>query len=188
MPNSNSKPCKVTECEKIVSAWGYCPMHYRRVKVHGTTERVIRTVEDRFWAKVEKTEDCWIWRGKKGLTGYGSIVVNGKLVYAHRLVFVLFGKALPDDMECDHLCHNTSCVRPDHLRPVTRKQNAENRSGARSGTKSGVRGVDWAKSPGKWRARVGHNRKQYCAGYFDDIEAAGAAAQALRKQLFSTSY
>ena len=31
-----------------------------------------RTAEQRFWAKVQKTETCWLWQGTKDRNGYGQ--------------------------------------------------------------------------------------------------------------------
>lgn len=42
---------------------------------------------------------------------------------AHRFVYELLVGPIPAGLTIDHLCRVTSCVRPDHLEPVT---NAEN--------------------------------------------------------------
>lgn len=86
-------------------------------------------------------------------------------------------------MVLDHTCFNPSCVNPEHLRPVTRKQNQENRSRAIGG--SGVRGVTWCKRKLKWKAQVRHSGKNYHAGYFTDLADAERAATAKRMELFT---
>ena len=87
---------------------------------------------EKFWDKVEKTSDCWIWKGNKVKTSknggfYGRIFIggrkNGKLWYAHRLSLIVHGIELIEGMEVDHLCFNTLCVRPDHLEQVSGSEN-----------------------------------------------------------------
>lgn len=42
---------------------------------------------------------------------------------AHRAMFELVNGPVPDGLDLDHLCRNTLCVNPDHLEPVTRREN-----------------------------------------------------------------
>jgi hypothetical protein len=76
--------------------------------------------EDRFWAKVNKTDTCWLWTGALGGAGYGVFSFERTLIRAHQF---LAGKA-PDGMVWDHLCQVRTCVRPDHLEAVTQSENA----------------------------------------------------------------
>lgn len=85
----------------------------------------------------------------------------------------------------DHTCHNRSCVNPDHLRVVTNKQNAENLRGANRASKSGVRGVWFAPTRGKWVVQVRHNGRRYSGGSHLTLEAAEQSAIALRNRLFT---
>lgn len=69
----------------------------------------------RFWAKVEKTDGCWLWRGDHTAAGYGVLRVHRKRQYAHRFVLLLAGRSVGDDQVVMHSCDNPPCVRPDHL-------------------------------------------------------------------------
>lgn len=144
--------------------------------------------EERFWAKVDKSGDCWQWMAAI-LNGYGRFGVkqDGKqrIALAHRVSYELLGHAIPAGMFLDHVCHNKACVRPSHLRLATNKQNLENLDGLTSTNTSGVRGVSWHKPTSKWRVGVMHNRKYHNGGYFASIEAAEHAAIALRNELFT---
>lgn len=145
------------------------------------------SVEERFWAKVDKSageDGCWIWLGNKNAYGYGRFRLHGrKYSPTHRISWELNYPAeeLPEFL--DHRCHNRLCVNIRHLRPTTKKQNAENRSVFRSN--SGVRGVTWNKNAGKWAAYVVHNRKTLYLGVFDDLEVAGQVAKNKRLELFT---
>jgi len=144
-------------------------------------------VEDRFWARVDKSGECWLWTGAS--TGrdlrYGSFTLNGRQHIAHRVSYELSKGRIPEGLVIDHLCHVYKCVRPDHLQAVTQKQNLENLAGAKRTSKSGVRGVSWHRN--KWRVCVQHDRHSYHGGVFADIKDAEAAAIALRNNLFSNN-
>lgn len=80
-------------------------------------------IEERFWQMVEKTENCWNWKGSVG-NNYGMYYVNGKSKRAHRIAFELLASKIPDGLTLDHLCKNTLCVNPKHLEPVTLSENS----------------------------------------------------------------
>lgn len=149
------------------------------------------TNQARFWAKVHKTDGCWNWIGHRKPDGYGRYRIptgkgsNGKAHYVHRLSYEMTTGPVPEGMQVDHLCHNTSCVRPSHLRLTTPKQNQENRTAANSGNISGVRGV--TRNGNKWVARVRHEGKNHYAGAYPTISEAETAVIALRRTLFTHS-
>lgn len=67
---------------------------------------------------------CWEWAGAKSGHGYAVIYSGGgKSLLGHRVVYELVCGSIPDGLEIDHLCRNRSCVRPDHLEPVTHAEN-----------------------------------------------------------------
>jgi hypothetical protein len=77
----------------------------------------------RFWAKVEKTDACWLWRGSKDPAGYGIVKLERRQARAHRVAYELAVGPIPDGLTIDHLCENKGCVNPDHMEPVTRGVN-----------------------------------------------------------------
>lgn len=143
------------------------------------------TTEERFWAKVDKADDCWLWTGAV-LHGYGYFRLGQKLVRAHRFSYGLVAGPVSEDVELDHrfTCLRR-CVNPSHLRPVTHKQNGENRVGLPSSNTSGVRGVSWNKRARRWHAAVGHHGKKIYVGSFRALEEAEQAVIAKRNELYT---
>lgn len=79
--------------------------------------------EIRFWAKVQKTDGCWLWSASRQRRGYGTLVLQGKGRLAHRVAYELLRGPVPDGCELDHTCRNTACVNPDHVEPVSHRIN-----------------------------------------------------------------
>lgn len=84
----------------------------------------------RFWDKVKKTDQCWLWLGGKDKKGYGKFSVGpshkedgtrrNSMVSAHRFSYELEGGSIPSGPGFHgvcvlHSCDNPSCVRPSHL-------------------------------------------------------------------------
>jgi len=144
------------------------------------------SLEERFWPKVDKTEECWNWAAAKFQNGYGCLGrQDGGTVMAHRISYEMRFGPIPHGLVVDHTCHNRLCVKPSHLRAVTQKQNVEHLPGVKRTNTSGYTGVSWSGQKRKWRASVGHNRKRLHLGYFDSAEDANAAALAKRLELFT---
>lgn len=141
--------------------------------------------EDRFWARVEKTNTCWLWKGHINEKGYGLIYVNRKAVRAHRFSYELEGYVIPDGMFIDHICHTRHCVKPGHLRVVTSAQNAQNQKGPHKGSSTNVRGVYWSKRKRKYIAQIGVNGRSKQIGAFDDLEKAAKAAKDARMAFYT---
>ena len=78
----------------------------------------------RFWSKVDKSGDCWVWTGTRDVQGYGKFWGGQEKVLAHRVAYELLVGPIPADLVVDHLCFNPPCVNPRHLRVVTRLDNS----------------------------------------------------------------
>ena len=83
----------------------------------------MKNSKERFWSKVTKGPDCWEWTAGKVTGGYGRFGYGGKPRMAHRISWELLIGKIPVGLQIDHLCRNRTCVNPDHLEPVTRKEN-----------------------------------------------------------------
>jgi len=187
----NQRTCTFDGCARPHEARGYCNGHYlqqRRGKPLTTFRHYAKhgmTLRDLLDLYTDRTGDCWVWTASTDTDGYGKVRINNKMVRAHRVAYELAYGPIPEGLIIDHRCHNPACVRPDHLRLATSKQNQENRAGAQANSKSGVRGVAWDAAHRKWRAQVQHNGQITHLGGFATIAEAEAVAIAKRLELFT---
>ena len=111
------------------------------MKKHGSLDDPRPSIEERFWAKVDKdgpsavswTGDplpgnCWLWTGAASSLGYGKFAgpsqgESDAPWNVHRYAYTLLVGPIPDGLTIDHLCRVPACVNPDHLEPVTQIEN-----------------------------------------------------------------
>lgn len=147
-----------------------------------------KTEQERFWAKVNKTDGCWIWTAAQR-NGYGIFSTAHSpsqpriMVSAHRYTFEMENGPIPEGLVVDHLCHTPACVRPSHLRVATHKENLEHRAGPNKGNPSGALGV--ARSGNRWSAGVTHLGQYLHAGNYDTVHEAELAVRKLRLSVFT---
>lgn len=82
---------------------------------------------ERFEKFIERVpfSSCWFWIGAlKDEQGYGSFQLGKRRsVRAHVFAFTQARGPVPVGLELDHLCRVRCCVNPDHLEPVTHREN-----------------------------------------------------------------
>ena len=81
----------------------------------GQKRRRGKTLEERFWAKVDKTKNCHLWIGSTNPDGYGRFKVDGKLEGAHRVAYELAYGPFDKSLKVLHTCDNPPCVNYLHL-------------------------------------------------------------------------
>ena len=88
-----------------------------------------KTIEEKFWRHVSKTNHCWVWNGTLNDSGYGVVFhdFNGsghKQYRAHRIAYFIYnGVMLERNEVLMHTCDNPRCVNPDHLVVGTQQDN-----------------------------------------------------------------
>ena len=80
-------------------------------------------VESRFWSKVDKTDECWVWTAGVDRDGYGMFRFPWATIRAHRVAYEWEYGPIPAGLVLDHQCDNPGCVRPTHLVATTNRVN-----------------------------------------------------------------
>lgn len=84
-----------------------------------------RSFTQRLEPFIDKTNDCWIWRGNVNSMGYGRVWFEGKSHLVHRLMFERFtGEAIGDKVVRHFVCDNPPCCNPAHLRSGSKAENS----------------------------------------------------------------
>ena len=121
------RTCNLDGCDNPHDARGWCRVHYQRWRRYGDplgfAERT--TTAERFWSKVDTSDrdGCWLWTASHHPAGYGQFYDGDRLIYAHRFAYEHLVGPIPAGLHIDHLCRTPACVRPDHLEPVTNREN-----------------------------------------------------------------
>lgn len=104
------------------------------------TKEMAEAAAKRFWRKVDRSGDCWLWLGGKYSDGYGqmSFRLDGRAVGigTHRVSYVLHNGPIPPGMCVMHKCDTPGCVNPAHLSLGTHAENMHDmiRKGRRAST------------------------------------------------------
>jgi hypothetical protein len=127
------KVCAIENCGKPCLARGWCTGHYSNWRRHGKPVVSRPTVAERALAKIQRNAapsphrpdlgPCWHWTGRTNQDGYGELRGRRSDGLAHRIVFEHMVGPVPVGLELDHLCRVRYCVNPQHLEPVTPKEN-----------------------------------------------------------------
>ena len=89
-------------------------------------------IEARFWKHVspEPNSGCWLWTASEDGRGYGQFAPFGwrglhkqGSIKAYKFAYLFYRGSVPDGKELDHVCRNRLCVNPDHLEPVSHREN-----------------------------------------------------------------
>lgn len=78
----------------------------------------------RFATKVEiDANGCWLWTASLNEKGYAQFKAEGRTQRAHKYTWQWVNGPVPLGLELDHTCRVRRCVNPDHLGPVTHREN-----------------------------------------------------------------
>jgi len=86
---------------------------------------VVEALPERIEQKIEyePTSGCWMWVAACSDVGYGNIKIRRRTVLVHRVVYELLRGPIPLGLTLDHRCRVRSCLNPNHLEPVTFREN-----------------------------------------------------------------
>ncbi len=106
---------------------------------------------ERFWSKVQITEECHLWIGGKTRAGYGLIQMghrpNSQAIYSHRAAWIMKYGNIPHGLQVHHHCDNPPCVRWEHLWLGTKADNIADcvsKGRQAKGEKSGHSKLTWS--------------------------------------------
>lgn len=141
--------------------------------------------------RVDEDGNLW-WRcSRKGrrnskpvgtgtLTGYKNVRLDKYDYKAHAVIWCLYHNRWPlSGKVIDHINGIVTDNRKENLREVSNSDNMKNRKGLAAHNTTGVVGVCWVESRGRWLAHVKSNRKFISGGYHKSFEDAVAARQQL---------
>ena len=124
------------------------------------------------WAKPHKSALLGKDVGRRDKNGYWRVHVTGTMVSAHRLIFFKFHRYIPDFV--DHIDGDPSNNRIENLRAADRSGNSRNCKTPVT-NKTGIKGVYWHGSAGRWTASIRINKKLTHLGTFQDVFSAACA-------------
>lgn len=179
----------VTLSSKPTSKSSFAPRKYPH-----TPEQIAKEL------RVDEEGNLWWKRSRKGrrngkpvgagtLTNYKNVRLDKHDYKAHTVIWCLYYNRWPlPGKVIDHINGIVTDNRKENLREVTNSVNMKNRKGLTSHNTTGVTGVCWVKSRGKWLANAGSNGKFINGGYYNSFEDAVAARQRLESKYGITGY
>ncbi len=66
---------------------------------------------------------CWCWTGRKNRNGYARAWWDGREPVLHRVAYELLVGPIPAGLILDHECRQRDCINPEHMEPVTHREN-----------------------------------------------------------------
>lgn len=142
---------------------------YRIIQLINNKGTVLVDAED--YEELNKYKWRLSTRGYASRSGKRDERLNGapQTVMMHRQIMGLIN--IHWSTQIDHIYGKKLDNRKSKLRICNHSENQRN-SGFYKNSKSGIRGVSWAKTVKKWVAQISHNKKVICLGYFTDKDDA----------------
>lgn len=169
------------------STWGGRTVHHSFPLVFDDMKKIqltqgqVTSVDNIDYEYLLQWKWCAVWDGKNFRPKRSSSRVNGKQknIYIYTMIAKRMGI---NAKRIDHKDQNPLNNCRLNLRAATVSQNGQNRS-ANSNNTTGVKGVYFEKSSGRYRAYIKVEGKRYNLGRFDTIAEAEKVVQQKRKEL-----
>lgn len=107
---------------------------------------------------------CWIWIAGFNRLGYGQVHDSDRNLdlLAHRASYTLFRGQIPDGLALDHLCRQPRCINPEHLEPVTHRENMARVKAANHDAKSECPSGHPYSFANTWMSSEGYRKCRTC--------------------------
>jgi hypothetical protein len=125
------RTCSINGCQRRRWARGWCTSHYSNWRLYGDPSIVgpnRRSPSEKFAARwrLDEASGCHLWIGNLSRGGYALFTFSGagRSYMGHKWAYEQKYGPVPPGLELDHFyCSRTQCVNPDHVRPVTPREN-----------------------------------------------------------------
>ena len=134
------------------------------------------------WKKVRKRKLMGSEAGFMMNSGYMALKIGTRRIQCHRVAYAIVNGAIGDGVEIDHINGVKHDNRISNLRACSASQNRMNVALMKNNT-SGVKGVSFCRSSGKYRAEIMVNYKSYYLGEFSSIDEASKAVSSVRANI-----
>jgi hypothetical protein len=144
---------------------------------------ISQDIISRFWAKVHKTDGCWLWTASKRHKGYGAFAytLDGKMIHdrSHRFSYRLHVGEIPPGLFVLHRCDTPACVNPVHLFLGTNQDNVRDMHAKGRAVKPGSN----PNKPPRWAKGERHHAAKFTVQDIQNIRTRYAAGGVSYSQL-----
>lgn len=150
-------------------------------RTHLPVIRLAELLEERdgvlYWRATSRSVKAGQRAGGIDRNGYVKVQVDGRSLFAHRIIFAIHHGWWPDIV--DHADGNHKNNRIENLRAATPSESARN---CARPNRSGIPGVAWNESCRKWQVQVRAPGKARYRGVYDTLEEAAQVSERVRRE------